>query len=126
MLTIETLHHVSLPVSDIDTAMHFYGNVLGLQEIPRPHFSFRGAWYRVRDRDLHLIVAEHPTFRAGKDIDSHDIHFAVRVKSYRRAVEYLSSKGFAADDNEKARPMRLNPTGRAGFPQIYILIPTPT
>ncbi len=75
MLGIETLHHVSLPVSDIDAARHFYGTVLGFPELLRPNFSFRGAWYRVGDRDLHLIGAEHPTFRAGKGIDSHDIHW---------------------------------------------------
>jgi glyoxylase I family protein len=133
MLAVEALHHVSVPVSDLERARTFYTEVLGLEETARPAFPFPGAWYRVGDRTLHLIVAakgEPATFREDKAIDSHDIHFAIRVRSYRRAVEYLRSKGYRASDERNPRPlpdapppMRLNPSGLAGFPQIYILDP---
>jgi len=133
MLDIETLHHVSLPVSDLDRARAFYGGTLGLEETDRPPFTFGGAWYRVGDRSLHLIRSEpgeEPTFRTDKSIDSHDVHFAIRVRSYSAAVAYLESKGFRSTDErnpkptmENPLPMRLNPTGPAGFPQIYILDP---
>jgi len=66
MLAIETIHHVSLPVSDVDKAWDFYSDVLGLQAIPRPDFDFEGAWYEVGDRQLHLIKDDGSTFRAGK------------------------------------------------------------
>ena len=133
MLEIETLHHVSLPVSDLDRSRAFYTEVLGLQETARPNFPFKGAWYRVGDRTLHLIVAEKgepATFREDKAIDSRDTHFAIRVRSYRRAVEHLQSKGYRVSDERNPRPvpgapppMRLNPSGPAGFPQIHILDP---
>ena len=133
MLDIETLHHVSLPVSDLDRAKAFYGVTLGLTETARPPFAFGGAWYRVGDRSLHLIVpepGEQPTFRKEKAIDSHDSHFAIRVHSYAKAVAYLESKGFRRSDErnpqpsvDNPQPMRLSPKGPAGFPQIYILDP---
>ncbi len=133
MLEIETLHHVSLPVSDLDRARAFYGGTLGLTETDRPPFEFGGAWYRVGDRSLHLIVpepGEEPTFRKDKAIDSHDVHFAIRVRSYSEAVAYLESKGFRPSDERNPKPsvghphpMRLSPTGPAGFPQLYILDP---
>ena len=133
MLVIETLHHVSLPIRDLERAREFYGGMLGLTEIDRPAFGFGGAWYRVGDRDLHLIVSkpgEHATFRQDKGIDSHDAHVAIRVRSYSGAVRHLEAHGFrAADDRNpqptdaNPRPMRLNPGGPAGFPQIYILDP---
>jgi glyoxylase I family protein len=133
MLAIETLHHVSLPVSDLDRARKFYGDTLGLTESDRPPFTFEGAWYRVGDRSLHLIVPESgetSTFRQDKAIDSHDVHFAIRVRSYADAVAHLESQGFRAtvERNPKPseanpRPMRLSPSGVAGFPQIYILDP---
>ena len=98
MLNTGMLHHVSLPVSDIDRAKAFYGEVLGLEEDRnRPDFDFKGAWYNVGDRKLHLIVAntgEHPTFRLGKAIDSHDSHFAIRVPSFSGAVAFLESRGY--------------------------------
>ena len=134
MLKIGTLHHVSLPVSNIKEAREFYRDVLGLEEDPgRPNFPFEGAWFKLGDRTLHLIVPtpdEHPTFRTEKAIDSHDTHFAIRVPSFSDAIAYLESKGFrqTADRNPvptvaDPRPMRVNAAGLAGFPQIYILDP---
>ena len=133
MLNIETLHHVSLPASDLERSTQFYEGVLGLEPMERPAFDFKGTWYKVGDRSLHLIVpkdGESATFRGGKPIDSRDAHFAIRVRSYSAAVAYLESKGYrgSAERNprptsDNPRPMRLSPTGAAGFPQIYLLDP---
>jgi glyoxylase I family protein len=117
MLEIQTIHHVSVPITDLERSRRFYSDVLGLTEIPRPAFSFAGAWYRAGDRDLHLIVGERSTFREGKGIDSHDVHFAIRVRSYRGAIAHLEALGYGPDT------MRVNPAGTAGFPQIYVLDP---
>ena len=123
-LDILTIHHVSLPVSDLERAKRFYREVLGLQEIPRPPFPFEGAWYQLGDRHLHLIKGGNSTFRDGKPIDSQDLHFAIRVRSYREALEHLASKGFRTDAAEgDLLRLRANPRATAGFPQIYILDP---
>ena len=134
MLKIAMLHHVSLPVSNITIAKRFYGDVLGLQEDPnRPNFGFEGAWYKIGDRSIHLIVpeaGEQPTFRVDKAIDSHDAHCAIRVESFSGAIAHLESKGYrrTADKNpipttDNPLPMRINAAGKAGFPQIYVLDP---
>ena len=134
MLNTGTLHHVSLPVTDIDRAREFYEGVLGLiEDAARPAFDFKGAWYNLGDRKIHLIVAnpgEQPTLRSGKAIDSHDAHFAIRVPSFSAALAYLESRGFrrsaernAAPSTANPLPMWVNAAGRAGFPQVYILDP---
>jgi len=123
MLRIETLHHVSLPITDLSASRNFYSGILGLTELPRPQFSFPGAWFAVGDRTLHLIVGEHSTIRTGKAIDSHDVHFAIRVVSYRGALDHFRAKGYSADATDPFRRLRENPTGTAGFPQIYLLDP---
>ena len=133
MLDIETVHHISLPASDLVRTSEFYEGVLGLEPMDRPPFGFKGRWYKVGDRSLHLIVPEtgdDATFRHGKAIDSHDAHFAIRVRSYAIAVAHLESKGFRRSSDRSPRrttgnpqPMRLSPTGPAGFPQIYVLDP---
>lgn len=123
MLEFETLHHVAIPVSDLTRAKAFYGGVLGLEEIARPPFPFDGAWYRAGDRDLHLIVASDPTFRTEKGVNTQDGHFAFRVRSFRRALAYLESKGFRTTDDEPGRSMRVNPDSVAGFPQIHLMDP---
>ena len=57
---IQSLHHVALPVSDLERAAKFYREVLGLEELERPHFSFAGKWYRLAgDQQLHLIDFRH-------------------------------------------------------------------
>ena len=56
-------------------------------------------------------------------LDTQDGHLAFRVKSFRRALAYLESKGFRASDDEPGRSMRVNPESVAGFPQIHIMDP---
>jgi catechol 2,3-dioxygenase-like lactoylglutathione lyase family enzyme len=123
MLEFENLHHVAISVSDLARARHFYGEILGLEEIRRPNFPFDGAWYRIGGQELHLIVSRDPTFRAGKGVTLEDGHFALRVTSYKAALAHLESRGFRATNDEPGRSMRANPSSVTGYPQIHILDP---
>ena len=94
MLTIESVHHVAITVSDIERSKRFYGEVLGLPEVPRPDFPFGGAWYEIDGRQVHLIVHDGTrTLRGTMAIDVKDGHFALRVRSYAEALDYLRSRG---------------------------------
>jgi len=119
------LHHVSIPVTDVDRSRAFYREILGLREIDRPPFDYPGAWFAVGNGQLHLIGGlRNPTFREGKGVDSRDVHFAVRVASYRDALGFLESKGYRTDtDDLNPKTMIARPHATAGFPQIYILDP---
>jgi len=123
MFKIETIHHVSLPVTDLERSKKFYSEILGLKEIDRPPFDFPGAWYQVGDRQLHLIVHDNSTFRADKIVDSRDIHFALRVTSYRETRDFLHSKGFHLQANDEFKKMKESPHSTAGWPQLYIMDP---
>lgn len=124
-MTIQMLHHVSLSVTDLERSRRFYGEILGLSELPRPPFDFPGAWFAVgASQQLHLIVHPQSTFRTGKPLDNRDGHFAVRVASYRQTVDFLRLKGYREDAAEDPFPrMILQPHATAGFPQIYVLDP---
>lgn len=121
-LAVTGLHHVSLAVTQLERSRSFYRDVLGLQEIERPPFDFAGAWFRVGQGQLHLIVHPHPTLRTG-GVDSRDVHFALRVHSYRTAVAQLRARGYGPDVPSELLRLRENPAGRAGFPQIFLLDP---
>jgi catechol 2,3-dioxygenase-like lactoylglutathione lyase family enzyme len=94
-LGLESLHHVSVCVTDIERAKRFYGDVLGLKEVTRPDFPFGGAWYEFDDgKQIHLIV--HPetrTMRGVPMIDIRDGHLALRVRSYQETVDHLRAHG---------------------------------
>jgi catechol 2,3-dioxygenase-like lactoylglutathione lyase family enzyme len=115
MIGIDALHHISINVTDLERAKRFYGRVLGLEEIPRPAFDFPGAWYRLGDRQLHLIV--HPptqTLRGTTEISSREGHFAIAVQSYDEARAHLEAAGI---------PFDARPRSRTPWAQIFLSDP---
>jgi catechol 2,3-dioxygenase-like lactoylglutathione lyase family enzyme len=55
-LQISQLNHVAIHVADVERSVAFYRDVLLLAPIPRPAFSFPGAWFRLgADQELHII-----------------------------------------------------------------------
>jgi glyoxylase I family protein len=115
MIDVETLHHVSISVTDLLRARRFYGDLLGLKEIARPPFDCPGAWYQLGDRELHLLV--HPgthTLRGTTTIESREGHYGVRVRSYRQTMEHLKERGIIYRDK---------PRNLTSWPQIYVTDP---
>ncbi|RLL47156.1 glyoxalase [Oceanobacillus piezotolerans] len=111
MIHIEEFHHVSLPVTDLEKAKDFYGDILGFKELDRPNFDFPGAWYQIGDQQLHLIVyKDSETLRTSRKLDSRDGHLAIRVKSYNDTRRYLEEAGV---------DILLKPESKSGFAQIF-------
>ena len=44
---ITGLFHVAIKTRDLEATLHFYRNVVGLMQAPRPDFGFPGAWLAV-------------------------------------------------------------------------------
>ncbi len=88
------LHHLSLPVRDLDRSRAFYRDVIGLTERPRPGFSSPGAWFTVGDRQMHLAVNPNGTFRARPVVDPIDTHQAFRVADVDAEVGRIAALGY--------------------------------
>ena len=75
------LHHVQIgiPEGSEERARAFYGEALGLEEIPKPaHLAVRGGlWFRAGEHEVHLgiefdhraLARAHPAFRV-EDLDA--------------------------------------------------------
>ena len=123
-MDIRVLHHISLAVADLERSRRFYREVLGLVEIERPPFPFPGAWFRLGDRELHLIAGEGAAPSATSGTDPRQLHFAVRVASYRGALEHLRGHGYREDRDEgDLRRVLALPHSVVGYPQLYLLDP---
>jgi catechol 2,3-dioxygenase-like lactoylglutathione lyase family enzyme len=123
-MDIRTLHHISLPVADLERSRRFYRDILGLEEIERPPFPFPGAWFRLGDRELHLIGGEGVAPSPAQGADPRQLHFAIRVTSFRGALERLRNQGYREDAGEgDSRRVLALPRSVVGYPQLYILDP---
>jgi len=96
------VHHVSINVDDVPSAVAFYTDVLGLtRRDDRPDFGFDGAWLNAGEQQLHLIAGAVPN-GVGQ-------HFALRVADLDATITELRDRGVAAGD---AMPVG---TGRQAF-----------
>lgn len=112
-MRVESLHHVSVLVTDLERSKAFYGGILGLEETQRPPFDFPGAWYQMGTGQIHLIVRpEKAPKPAG--VDPSAAHLALRVDDYDRTVEHLKAHGIEV----KERPDSIT-----GWPQVYCADP---
>ena len=92
MIDVVRLHHVSFAVKDLDASKRFFGGVIGFEELDRPAFGFRGAWYAIGDRQLHLIEQAD----AGRDVPgriSRSDHMALEVEDLDQVRSKLEEAG---------------------------------
>lgn len=92
------IHHVSVNVSDVDTALAFYTDVLGgTLRSDRPDFGFGGAWIDLGGQQVHLIEAPVPA-NVGQ-------HFAIQVADIQATIGELRGRGLTVSD---ASPVATN------------------
>jgi catechol 2,3-dioxygenase-like lactoylglutathione lyase family enzyme len=84
------VHHVSVNVDDVDAALRFYVDVLGLTpRTDRPDIG-PGVWLDAGGQQVHLIQGELPTARGQ--------HFAVLVEDIDAAVADLRGRDVQVSD----------------------------
>jgi glyoxylase I family protein len=96
------IHHVSINVSDVDQAIDFYTDVLGMTvRGDRPEFGFGGAWLDAGPQQVHLIEATVP--------EGLGQHVALQVDDLDAVIDELRAEGVDISD---ASPVG---TGRQAF-----------
>ena len=118
------LHHVSIPVRDLDSALEFYQTVLGLKQTTRPNFPGKGAWLTCGESQIHLALNLGGTYRAKRNISPIDLHFAMRVEDFEAALSKFRELGFSENHpSDHVKRLFLDRQSIAGYPQVFLTDP---
>jgi len=92
-----SIHHVNVTVPKAveENAKHFYGVVMGLQEVPKPEESRArgGAWYQVGPLQLHLSIEDGEDGEDGLGEGCSKRHVCYTVADLARAEEKFRDAG---------------------------------
>jgi catechol 2,3-dioxygenase-like lactoylglutathione lyase family enzyme len=89
------IDHCSVVITDVAKARHFYGELLGLTEIPAPReFDFVALWYDLGGQYLHLLLKPQPDTISPR-------HFCLHVDDAQAAREYFRRRGVPIEETTK-------------------------
>ena len=89
-MNIHVLNHVAIHVSDVEKSCRFYRDILRLEPVPRPAFTFPGAWFRLgASQELHLIGERAEPVSS----PNRGTHFALQVDDLDAWERHLDSLG---------------------------------
>ena len=93
-MELSGIHHVSILVTDMERAVGFYSQVLGLEEIVRPsNFQTPVRWFTLGAQQIHLIPSDEPDSSSPR-------HFAIHVDDCAAARDYFTGKGVPPIETE--------------------------
>ncbi len=57
-MNLRGIHHVSINVTNLERALEFYVDILGLDELERPELGFPGLWLKAGAQEVHLLAID--------------------------------------------------------------------
>ena len=108
-IKVKSIDHVTIIVKDIDRSREFYVNCLGMADVPRPGFSFGGAWFQAGATQIHLIEEHDESGPAGypdgvQRKSSRNHHFAFLVDDAHAAAARVKELNLPIVADAKERP----------------------
>lgn len=100
-MNLRRVAHVNLSIDDVEAAVRFYDDVLGLERAARPADAGRaGAWFRLGETELHLSVEDGVDNRGSKR------HVAFEVGDLDALRKRLEQAGTPIDDGNPMAGVR--------------------
>jgi catechol 2,3-dioxygenase-like lactoylglutathione lyase family enzyme len=104
MIKLKAIRHTGVRIGDVGKAKEFYGQILGMTELPRPELPIPGAWYECNGVQVHLIGESESMRGAGVGP-----HIALQVEDLEQAKQELTARGIAFQELKPPPSMRANP-----------------
>ncbi len=92
---IKAIAHASMLVSDTETALKFYRDILGLSvDSSRPDLGYPGAWLNVGEQQIHLLELPNPDPVEGRsEHGGRDRHTAFNISDIEGLIGSLEENG---------------------------------
>ena len=102
---ISEITHVSFIVADVQQALRFYRDVLGLPIDPqRPDLGYEGAWLQVGAQQIHLLRLPNPDPVQGRpEHGGRDRHVAFHIDKLSELTAALDQAGIAYTESRSGR-----------------------
>jgi catechol 2,3-dioxygenase-like lactoylglutathione lyase family enzyme len=108
MIKLKAIRHTGVPVTDVKKAKRFYGDVLGLKEIPRPNIpGIPGMWYEWKGVQVHIIGQRDA--KKGKRLPAVGSHIAIQVEDLEAAKKELKRRRVKFQELTPPPSMRAKP-----------------
>ncbi|HYB99176.1 MAG TPA: VOC family protein [Candidatus Limnocylindrales bacterium] len=106
-MSLRSIDHVSFAVRDLQRSLHFYCEVLGLEQTARPDLGFPGAWLKVGDGQVHLIEvpADFDAGTAPPQLNPLASHAAFAIDDHAAMLATLQRNGIEVLDFETSGQM---------------------
>jgi catechol 2,3-dioxygenase-like lactoylglutathione lyase family enzyme len=96
-MSVGVLDHFNIRTRDLNSTVHFYQDVMGLEKGPRPNFAFPGAWMYSEGKAVVHIVDISKTDEPQKPDSGVVHHVAFVSRGFDGMKQRLASKGMPFD-----------------------------
>ncbi len=108
-IRVKQIDHISIVVKNLEASRRFYVDALGMEQVPRPNFSFDGLWFQAGTTLVHLILEHSESGPADRDQPIHlqvgrTRHVAFEVEDALEAKARLDELGIPIASGPKSRP----------------------
>jgi catechol 2,3-dioxygenase-like lactoylglutathione lyase family enzyme len=105
-LKVKSIDHVTIVVKDLAATRRFYVDILGMDEVARPGFTFAGQWFQAGQTLIHTILEFEGSGKAGSAAcaNSRGHHYAFLVDDCHAAAKQIEAAGIPFVSTPKQRP----------------------
>ncbi len=108
-LSVRSIDHLAVIAKDLERSRHFYEEILGMEPVERPAFSFPGLWFQAGDTQVHVILEGPEAGPAGMaefqgTMPARGTHFAFEVENCEEAARKLADLGIEIVAGPQSRP----------------------
>tara|TARA_B100000809_G_C15121202_1_gene524366 strand:+ start:942 stop:1325 length:384 start_codon:yes stop_codon:yes gene_type:complete len=106
---VKGIDHFLVVSSDLEKTRAFYCDLLGMEQLPRPDFSFPGLWFEAGNTQVHVTLEGEDAGTAGQgeftgNYPARGQHLAFEIDDAAEAASHLESLEIEIVDGPYLRP----------------------